>query len=120
MRVLVVDDERCVAESIMDLLVDAGHDVRVTGNGREALDAMAASRPDVVLTDLMMPGMDGTELLRRMRVHPELRDLPVVVMSAVPHPARAEWPTHATWLRKPFSIDALLRELELVDGRRAR
>src|SRR5688500_89200 len=80
-RILVVDDDRPQAEEYGVLLRRAGCEVMLAGNGREALDLMGHDVPDVVLTDLDMPEMDGLELVRAIR-----RDypaLPVILMTAM-------------------------------------
>ncbi len=65
--VLVVDDEPTIGEIVSRYLERAGYDARVVGDGRAALDAFARRRPDLVVLDLMMPGIDGLEVMRRMR-----------------------------------------------------
>jgi len=80
-RILVVDDDRSQAEEFGVLLGDAGCDVTLAGNGREALDLLRRDLPEVVLTDLDMPVMDGLELVQAIR-----RDypaLPVILMAAM-------------------------------------
>ena len=80
-RILVVDDDRSQAEEFGALLGKAGCDVMLAGNGREALDLLGRELPDVVLTDLDMPEMDGLELVQAIR-----RDypaLPVILMTAM-------------------------------------
>ena len=63
-RILVVDDDRMLAEEFGVLLQKAGCDVTLAGNGQEALDLLGRDLPDVVLTDLDMPEMDGLELVQ--------------------------------------------------------
>ncbi len=79
-RILIVDDDRTQAEEFADLLRKAGCDVTLAGDGREASDLLRLELPDVVLTDLDMPVIDGLELVRAIR-----RDypaLPVILMTA--------------------------------------
>ncbi len=118
-RILVVDDEWCLAQAIHAVLSEEGYHVQVAANGKEALAAMEKTLPDVVLTDFMMPTMDGGELLRRMRAHPTLRELPVIMMSAAPDPARKEELGPIKLMRKPFDITALLAELHHVTNGRS-
>ena len=80
-RILVVDDDRSQAEEFGVLLRNAGCDVTLAGNGREAMDLLRRDLPDIVLTDLDMPVMDGLELVQAIR-----RDypaLPVILMSGM-------------------------------------
>src|SRR5688572_5044097 len=79
-RILLVDDDRSHAEEFGVLLRNAGCDVILAGNGREAMDLLRRDLPDIVLTDLEMPVIDGPELVRAIR-----RDypaLPVILMTA--------------------------------------
>jgi CheY-like chemotaxis protein len=66
-RVLIVDDNADAAQTMQLLLKSLGHDVRVANDGGEALEAAAEFRPDIVLLDIGMPGMDGYEVARRLR-----------------------------------------------------
>ena len=78
-RVLVVDDEVRLARLIAQTLGRAGYECEVCGDGASALEAADARRPDVVVTDCRMPGMDGLQLLRELRSrHP---DLPVILVT---------------------------------------
>jgi len=79
-RILVVDDDRDACELIALVLGQAGYVVDVAGDGFQALAIAASRRPDLLLTDLQMPGMDGIELIRRVHaIDPALRDLPAVL-----------------------------------------
>ena len=80
-RILVVDDHPTQAEEFGDLLRNAGCDVTLAGNGREAMDLLRLDLPDIVLTDLDMPVMDGLELVRAIRR--EYPALPVILMTAM-------------------------------------
>lgn len=86
-RVLLVDDSAIVCELVSDLLVSAGFEVEVALGPSAALTAIAARPPDILLTDLDMPGMSGLELVSRVRA--DLPDLPVVILSAR-HAAQVE------------------------------
>jgi DNA-binding response OmpR family regulator len=81
-RVLVVDDNADVRAHLVRLLRRQGWSVRAVGDGREALASALADPPDLLLTDVMMPGLDGFELVRALRADPVTRTLPVVVLSA--------------------------------------
>jgi DNA-binding response OmpR family regulator len=79
MRVLVVDDEPMVREVLARYLERDGFDVRTADDGRQALDRFEECAPDLVLLDLMLPGVDGLEVFRRMR---EAGDVPVIMITA--------------------------------------
>ncbi|MGF1597636.1 MAG: response regulator transcription factor [Acidimicrobiales bacterium] len=78
--VLIVDDERQVREVVATYLERAGFDVRAAADGRGALAEIARKRPDVLVLDLMLPGVDGLEVLRRLRDGGD--EVPVIVLSA--------------------------------------
>ena len=82
-KVLVVDDEKDIRELLIDELNDSGF--RATGavNGAEALDRVYKDRPDIMLLDLMMPVMDGVQVLKSLKSNPHTADLPVVLLTAV-------------------------------------
>ena len=121
--VLVVDDEFAIAETLQDLLTQEGYRVVCAGNGKEALARMAEGRPDLVLTDLMMPGMGGIELLRAMRADPALKDVPVLVMSSAPRPPAVKEVQAAAqisgFFRKPFDLALLLETVAGLLGSNA-
>lgn len=80
-RVLLVDDNAVVATVYRSGLAMAGFTVEAAGDGETALSKAAATPPDVILLDLMLPGIDGFEVLRRIRADPALGTVPVVVFS---------------------------------------
>jgi sigma-B regulation protein RsbU (phosphoserine phosphatase) len=82
-RLLVVDDNEMNRDLLSRRLLRKGHEVEQATNGREALEALAAAPFDVVLLDIMMPEMDGIEVLERMRADPRLRRTRVIMISAV-------------------------------------
>lgn len=81
-RILVVEDERDIAALVAYHLTKEGYRVRTAEGGQEALEAVGADKPDLMLLDLMLPGFSGYEVLQEMRRRPELADVPVVVLTA--------------------------------------
>lgn len=81
-RILVVEDERDIAALVAYHLTKDGYRVRTAEGGQEALEAIAAEKPDLVILDLMLPGFSGYEVLLEMRRRPEMSDVPVVVLTA--------------------------------------
>jgi CheY-like chemotaxis protein len=103
--VLVVDDEVGIAHLLSDVLSDEGHRVMVAANGHEALKRAEQERPDLVITDFMMPVMDGAQLIKAMAEHPDLKGVPVFLISSVPEVAvRDKCSGYALFIRKPFRI----------------
>ncbi|MEZ4327879.1 MAG: response regulator transcription factor [Polyangiales bacterium] len=81
-RILVVDDEPDLADLVAFHLRDAGHDVVVVGNGTSALAEAQRRRPDLILLDLMLPDLSGTEVCRRLRRQESTRSVPVLMLTA--------------------------------------
>jgi CheY-like chemotaxis protein len=103
--ILVVDDEFGIGEVISAILEDDGHSVLLAMNGRQALDTLAEESVDLVLTDYMMPMLDGPGLLRAMAEDERLRDIPVVMMSSLPEAQVARVLRGGVgFLRKPFRV----------------
>ena len=110
--ILVVDDDASVRALLRDLLECEGHEVRTADDGFAALRAVAAERPDCVVLDVMMPGMDGHEVLARLRAMTDGLELPVVMLTAAADDANAwrGWTGGVDYfLGKPFDADELLR-----------
>jgi CheY-like chemotaxis protein len=111
--VLIVDDEYGLADLTADLLREAGYDVALAINGKLGLASLATRRTDIVLTDLMMPVMDGPEMIRRMRADPELAGIPTILMTALPEAIPSGGlAMHDAVLVKPFGIGELLEAIQ--------
>src|SRR5581483_2801952 len=114
-RVLVVDDDEVIRGFLREALEDDGYDVEVAGDGREALAVVDRWRPDLILLDLMMPEMDGWTFRAELRRHPDLAEIPVIVLSAVRDlGARAAALEAAALVAKPFDLDRLLETIGRV------
>ncbi|MEM7025648.1 MAG: response regulator, partial [Pseudomonadota bacterium] len=81
-RVLLAEDEPNIVESLTFLLDRAGFEVTVETDGRKALNAAVTDVPDVLILDVMLPGMDGYEILRQLRSDHRANNLPVVMLTA--------------------------------------
>ncbi|MHA7630544.1 ATP-binding response regulator [Corallococcus sp. M7] len=99
--VLVADDEPAVLEVLSQVIEDLGHDVVRARDGEEALALARAHRPRLVVTDHMMPRMSGMELCSRLKQEPGLREVPIILLSAV---LQQGSPDAAAFLNKPFEI----------------
>lgn len=108
--VLVVDDEFDVLSVYTMLFEYHGFRVRTATNGREALAAAAIERPDIVVSDFMMPTMDGGQLCRAWRATPELRDIPFILTSAGILRGEDELP-YDSFFKKPVYIRQLVDEI---------
>jgi CheY-like chemotaxis protein len=87
--ILVVDDTPANIDIIIEILGDLD-DVAVALDGEDALDILSEEKTDLVLLDIMMPGMDGYEVCRRMKDNPELKDIPVIFLSGNDQAAEKE------------------------------
>jgi DNA-binding response OmpR family regulator len=82
--VLVVDDEWDIRELLVDTILDAGLEVIEAGDGKTALERANKDHPDLILLDVWMPGMDGFEVLGKLRGNPNTENVPVVLLTAMP------------------------------------
>jgi CheY-like chemotaxis protein len=115
--VLVVDDEALIAMALEACLEDKGYRVLTAANGKQALERLAEARADIVLLDMMMPVMSGPAMLRAMFADPDLRGIPVIVLSSLPQATiRAQTDGVAAILQKPCTASEVLRAIALVLG----
>jgi CheY-like chemotaxis protein len=112
-KILVVDDEPAQRLLLRRIFEQAGHEVSDAGDGAAALRAVAESRPDLVVTDMMMPVMDGPEFIRRLRSEPATAAIPIIAASGDPHVAGgadAVLPKPYLWHQLVEAADALLKD----------
>ncbi|MEM7160439.1 MAG: sigma-54 dependent transcriptional regulator [Myxococcota bacterium] len=118
-KILVVDDEATARSALSELLRDEGYAVRTASDGFKALGHLDGWTPDLVLTDVQMPGMSGVELMAK--VHESLPDVPIVVMTAFGSVENAVTALHAgadDYLTKPVHFDQMLLVLRRALARR--
>lgn len=117
-RVLLVEDTDFLRYAFGRLLRLYGFEVCEATDGREALDRLEEFQPQLVLTDLMMPVMDGVELIRRIHERPDTSNLPVVAITAdaTTHAERLARNAGAVdVIHKPIDLPTLLERLETLD-----
>lgn len=127
-KVLVVDDERQIVKLIEVNLLLEDFDVITASDGFEALRRVEEEQPDLIILDIMMPRMDGWEVLRQVRKGEDSQDIPVVVLTARTNDADMiqGWQLGADeYITKPFSPVALVKMVQMVldrspEDRRAR
>jgi CheY-like chemotaxis protein len=110
--VLLVEDDFDLRDALTDRLDEAGFDVRSAGDGRQALAAIELKRPDVVVTDLMMPEMSGWDLIGELGRRPDLRQIPIIVITAAGN-APVVPLGHPVFV-KPVRTDALVRAIQAL------
>jgi len=119
-QVLVVEDEESLLQTLRYNLTRAGHDVRLCTNGTQALELVLASPPDVLLLDLMLPGMDGLEICRHVRRetgNPAVSRLPILVLTARDEEIDKVVGLEVgadDYLTKPFSMHELLARVKAL------
>jgi CheY-like chemotaxis protein len=117
--ILLADDEYAIVEALTALLLDEGYRVVAAANGEEAIARLGEALPDLAILDVMMPRLDGREVLKQMRANPAWAKVPVIVMSAAARPLAPAELGDAVFLRKPFDVSALLKAIRtLLDGER--
>lgn len=120
-KILVVDDETNITQVLKDRLEMNGYTVFTAANGREGLDTALNVQPEIILLDIMMPIMDGLEMLEALRQRPEGKDISVIMVSAkdgMQDIARAEACGVEDYIVKPFELAALLGKIENIVERR--
>ncbi|MDI1448406.1 ATP-binding protein [Polyangium sp. 6x1] len=116
-RVLVAEDNPDMGSYLLDIL-SAEYDVELVTNGRAALDAVRARRPEVIVSDVMMPEMDGFELVRRLKQDPEARDIPIILLTARAGAASAAMGLDVgadDYLSKPFDPAELVARVRAAE-----
>lgn len=108
-HILLVDDEALITDLMSSRLGALGIEVTVSRNGLEALDAIARRRPDLVISDVRMPYMDGVELSRLLASDPETSAIPIILLTAAhgDHTGGGAPNIQAT-VRKPFAVDEIV------------
>jgi DNA-binding response OmpR family regulator len=116
-RVLIVDDEQNIVISLEYLMKRAGYEVLTAGDGEEALQMIAAHRPDLVLLDVMMPKRNGYEVCQRIREHPDWRQMKIIMLSAKGRDVEVSKGVSVgadLYLTKPFSNAELVAHVKAL------
>lgn len=113
--VLVVDDDPDILAALSDALETEGYEVRGARDGIDALEAIGQRRPDLIITDLLMPTMTGFELLAALHDDPQLATIPTLIITAGRSPEASETPGSVV-LPKPLDLDRLMRAITACTG----
>jgi two-component system phosphate regulon response regulator PhoB len=116
-KILVVEDEKQIAEMVSFKLSNAGHKVVRASDGEQVMALAARELPDLILLDVMLPGLSGFEVLRRLKGDPTLRSVPVIMVSAKGHERDVLSGLHGgavDYVVKPFSLKELSARVELA------
>jgi CheY-like chemotaxis protein len=113
--VLVVDDEFGIGEVLEAILTDEGYRVVTAMNGRNAMERLAGNRVDLVLSDLMMPVMDGAGLLAALRADSRYANIPFILMCSLPEKnIEDRIQGYTAFLQKPFTVDQVIEIVRAV------
>ena len=116
-KILVVDDERHIVRLVQVNLEKVGYQVLTAYDGVEALEQVAKEKPDMVILDVMMPRMDGFEVLKKLQADAKTRDIPVIMLTAKAQDADIfrGWSSGvSSYLTKPFNPRELLTFVERI------
>jgi len=120
-RILCIEDEQEMIDLIRLILTRRGFEVRGANGGKEGLEAIRTQRPDLVLLDLMMPDMDGWEVYQQMKADEQMRNIPVIVVTAKAQSIDKVLGLHIAkvddYIAKPFSPQELMNSVEGVLSR---
>jgi CheY-like chemotaxis protein len=119
-RILIAEDEPDIRELVAFTLRFAGHEVVATSNGEEALQQANQVVPDLILMDVRMPKMTGYDACRAMKNDPNLKDIPVVFLSAKGQDSEIQTGLDAgaeEYLLKPFAPDQLVERVRAILGK---
>jgi len=116
-KVLVVDDESEITEIVETFLSEAGYRVKVENDPQQAVDAALELMPDVILLDIMMPGVDGYDVCQQIKARSELSNVPVVFLTGKGRDddmGRSFKVGGDMFIKKPFSCERLLEIVNIV------
>lgn len=112
-RILIVDDNRMVLQALSDHLEAIGYETEVASNGADALEIIDAEKPDVIIMDIIMPGLSGIEVTRKIRQSPETTSIPVIAFTSQSN--QGNWgDLFDDYLVKPFGYDTVGEIIEKV------
>lgn len=118
-RILLVDDEYSGTEVLSLILREEGFEVTAAGDAQRALALLPQVQPDLLVTDFMMPGMNGADLARAVRAQPAFEHLPVLLMSGAPASLlREHADAYDAFLRKPFGMEQFIEQVRSLLARR--
>jgi len=116
-RILVIDDEPEITEIVETFLVESGYQVAVENSPSEAVEKARAFKPDVVLLDIMMPGVDGYDICQQLKADPQFAGVPIIFLTGKDRTddmGRSFRSGGDMFIKKPFSCERLLEIVNIV------
>jgi len=111
LKILIVDDNRLILQALSDHLEELGYETEVAANGPDALEFLEQETPDLIIMDIIMPGMSGVEVTRKIRDTPRLAKIPVIAFTSQSN--RGDWDElFDDHLLKPFGYDTVREIIE--------
>jgi DNA-binding response OmpR family regulator len=120
--ILWIDDDRLLLSFCCDALQRQGYRVIVAADGPTGIEAAKSERPDLILLDVVMPNMGGLEVCRRLRVEPELRETPIILLTVLQGPniiAKGREAGATSTISKPFGPEHIISVIKRILGRRS-
>jgi CheY-like chemotaxis protein len=112
-KILVVDDDKSILDVVSIILKDYGYKVIAESNGNETIRKVRKYKPNLILLDILMSGVDGRNICKRIKTDKSTKNIPVIMISAHPNSESSAYESGANaFLAKPFKIDDLISTVE--------
>jgi len=120
-KILIIDDDRVIQDSLQELFTDAGYIVHLAADGISGFDLINREQPDIIVADILLPRMHGIALCEKIRGNVDLRNIPIILMTGVYKDANLRMYVHKgladDFIEKPFHEKDLLVKIEHLIGR---
>lgn len=115
-KILVVDDDKDLLQVIYSLLSKKGFEVEIDSDWEEALNKIETFKPQLILLDVFLPGIDGLEICKQLKSRPKTRDIPIIIFSAYPRVAEKVTYEYGAddFIAKPFEVNDLIQKVHSV------
>ena len=117
-KILIVDDDKDVLSVLEKRLTAEKYSVITANNGQDAIILAKAQRPDLIMLDIIMPGIDGAEVAGKLREYPETKNIPVIFLTCMLTPEEEKQKRHHVagniFIAKPYDIKELLSEIKKI------
>lgn len=117
MNIMTVDDSRAIRLTIALALKQAGHRVVEAASGEDALELLKTEKVDLIISDINMPGMDGNQLVQRIKAHPDYCSIPIIMLTTENAQGRLSDAKKAGaigWMNKPFKAEQLVAAVKTL------
>ena len=122
-KILIIDDDRVIQDSLQEFFADAGYIVHLAADGISGFELINREKPDIIVTDILLPRMHGIALCEKIRSNDDLRNIPIILMTGVYKDVNLRMYVHKgladDFIEKPFRETELLSKIEHILGRGA-